>query len=88
VLPDDVNIFGGSEHPTKKNKEALLVASKEIGLEQGAEKTKNMAMSRGRDAGQNYNIKIHNKSFETVEHFKYVETNFVSFIPSTWLLKL
>jgi ribosomal protein S1 len=58
----------------KKNTEALVVASKEIGLEVNAEKTKYMVMSRDQNAGQNHNIKIHNKSFERVEQFKYLET--------------
>ena len=33
-----------------------------------AEKTKYMVMSRDQNAGQNGNIQIGNKSFETVEH--------------------
>ena len=40
VYADNVNIFGGSEHTIKKNAEALVVASKEIGLEVNADKTK------------------------------------------------
>jgi hypothetical protein len=32
VYVDDVNILGGSVHNIKKNAEALVVASKEIGL--------------------------------------------------------
>jgi len=32
VYADDVNILGGSVHTTKENAEALIVASKEIGL--------------------------------------------------------
>jgi hypothetical protein len=58
----------------KKNTEALLVASKEIGLEVNAEKTKNMIMSGDQNAGQNHNIKIGNKSFERLEQFKYLGT--------------
>jgi len=38
VYADDVNILGGSIHTTKKQTEALVVASKEIGLEVNAEK--------------------------------------------------
>jgi hypothetical protein len=54
---DDVNILGGSTHTVRKNKEALLIASKEIGLEVNAEKTKYMVMSRDQNAGQNgYNV--------------------------------
>ena len=38
VRADDVNILGGSIHAIMKNTEALVVASKEIGLEENAEK--------------------------------------------------
>jgi hypothetical protein len=40
-----VNKQGGSVHNIKKNKEALVVPSKEIGLEVNADKTKYMVMS-------------------------------------------
>ena len=42
---DDVNILGGSIHTVKENAEALVVATKEIGLEVNADKTKYMVMS-------------------------------------------
>jgi hypothetical protein len=64
--------LGGSIHTIRKNTEALLIASKEIGLEVNAEKTTCMVMSRDQNAGQNINIQIGNKSFETVERFKYL----------------
>jgi len=48
---DDVNILGGSVHTAKENAEALLVATKEIGLEVNADKTMYMVMSRDRNAG-------------------------------------
>jgi hypothetical protein len=68
----DVNILGGSIHNIRKNTEALLIASKDIGLEANAEKTKYMVMSRDQNAGQNGYIQIGNKSFETVEQYKYL----------------
>jgi hypothetical protein len=67
-------ILGGSIRIVRKNTEALLIASKEIGLEVNAEKTKYMVMSRDQNAGQNGNIQIGNESFETVEQFKYLGT--------------
>ena len=49
---DDVNILGGSIHTVKENAEALIVATKESGLEVNADKTKYMIMSRDQNAGQ------------------------------------
>ena len=64
---DDVNMLGGSAHTVKENAEALLVATKEIGLEVNADKTKYMVMSRDRNAGRGHRVKIHNSSIERVE---------------------
>ena len=41
---DDVNILGGSVQTVKKNAEALVAATKEIGLEVNAHKTKYMTV--------------------------------------------
>ena len=43
---DGVNILGGSIHTLKENAEALVAATREIGLEVSADKTKYMVMSR------------------------------------------
>jgi len=40
VCTDGANLFGGSVHTVKKNAEALVAASKEIGLEVNADRTK------------------------------------------------
>jgi hypothetical protein len=45
VYVDGDNILDGSVHPIKKKTDALVVASKEIGVEGNADKTKYMAMS-------------------------------------------
>jgi hypothetical protein len=70
VYADDVNMLGVSIHTIRKNTEAFVIFSKEIGLAVNAEKTKYMVMSRYQNAGQNGNIQLGNKSFETVEQFK------------------
>jgi hypothetical protein len=69
---NDVNILGGSAHTVKENAEALLVATKEIGLEVNADKTKYMVISRDRNAGRGHSVKIDNSSIERVEEFKYL----------------
>ena len=71
VYADD-NILWVSIHHIKENAEALVVASKEIGLEVNADKSKYMVMSWDHNARQSHNIKIGNSSFERVEEFKYL----------------
>jgi hypothetical protein len=44
--------LGGSIHTVKENAEALILASKEIGLEVNADKTEYMVMSLDQNAGQ------------------------------------
>ena len=61
-------------HTIKKNPEALLVGSKESGLDVNADKTKHMVMTRDQNAGRSHSIKIDNSSFERVEEFKYLGT--------------
>ena len=71
---DDVNILGGSIHTVKENAESLVFATKEIGVEVNADKTKYMIMSRDQNAGQSHSMKTHNSSIESVEEFKYLGT--------------
>jgi hypothetical protein len=46
--------------------------SKETGVEVNTEKSKYMLLSRHQNAGQNYDVKITNRSFETVAHLRYL----------------
>jgi hypothetical protein len=72
VYANDVNVLGGSLHTAQKNTVVLVVASKEIGLEINADKTKFMVMSRDQNAGHSHNTKINNSYFERAENFKYL----------------
>jgi len=45
VYADDVNVLGGSVHTIKENTEALIMASKQIGLELNMDKSKYMVIS-------------------------------------------
>jgi hypothetical protein len=59
----------------KKNAEVFVVAGKGIRQEIIADKTNYMYMSQDQNAGQSCNIKNNNRSFERMEHFKYMGTN-------------
>jgi hypothetical protein len=75
VYADDVNLLGDTVNTIiKENSETLVEASKDIGLEINAEKTKCMIMSRYPNSGQNQNVKIANESLENVTKFKYLGT--------------
>jgi len=49
-------ILGGSIYSIKKNGEAIVAASKEIGLEVNADKTNYMVMSENQKAGEMHYI--------------------------------
>jgi len=69
---DDINILGGSIHTLKENAEALVAATREIGLEISADKTKYMVVSRDQNGGRNHSVRFNNSTFERVETFKYL----------------
>ena len=71
---NDVNILGGSVRTVKKNAEALVAATKEIGLEVNAHKTKYMTVSRDQNKERIHSMKMDNSSIERVEEFKYLGT--------------
>jgi len=66
VQADDFYILVGSVHTIKETTEALVLASKDTGLEV-TDKTKCMVMSQYQNAGQSNSMKTDNSSFERVE---------------------
>ena len=59
----------------KENTEALVVASKETGIEVNADKTKCMVKYRDQNARQSHSMKIDNSFFERVIELKYLGTD-------------
>jgi hypothetical protein len=58
VYAANINLFGDSINIMKENTEPLLQASRDVGLETYAEKTKYMIVSPHPNSGQNKNIRI------------------------------
>jgi hypothetical protein len=72
IYTDDVNLLDVSVNTIKENSE--IEASRDIGLEINAEKTKYMIMSCLPNSGQIQNIRIANESFESTAEFKQLGT--------------
>jgi hypothetical protein len=60
--------------------EILIVASKEVGLELNIQKTKYLLLSCYQNAGQDSDIKMANRSFESVSQFKYLEIKLTNYM--------
>jgi ribosomal protein S2 len=71
---DDVNLMGENTISYRKNTEALLGSSKEVGPEVNPEKTKYMLKTRYQKAGQHHSMRVANRSFEDVAKFRYLGT--------------
>jgi Reverse transcriptase (RNA-dependent DNA polymerase). len=76
IYADDGNLLGESIHTVQKSTEALLVTSKETGLDVNVKKTKYMFMFQ--KAGQSHDIQTGKKTFESGAQFKYLGTTLTS----------
>jgi len=74
VYADDVNTLRRSVQTINENADTLVVASKEIGLEVDADKTKYTVMFRDQNTGHSQSMKTDNSSFARMEEFKYLGT--------------
>jgi hypothetical protein len=75
VCEDGVDILRANVVTIGENAEALVVVSKETGLEVNADTTKYMVTSRDQIAGKSYGINIFTSFVDRVEVFKYLGTN-------------
>jgi hypothetical protein len=64
--------LGDSLNTIRENRETLLEARRDTGLEKNTEKIKYMIMSYHPNSVQNQNISIANESFVNVAKFKYL----------------
>jgi hypothetical protein len=72
VYADDVSLLGDNIDTIKKNTQTSFDAIKEVGIEVNTEKSKYMLLSRHQNVGQNLELKIGNRYFENVAHFRYL----------------
>ena len=70
--------MGESIHTVKENADALVVGSKETGLEIIVDKTMYMVLPRDQNARRSHSMKSDNSSFERVEELKYLGTTLTS----------
>jgi hypothetical protein len=72
LYADDVNLLGDNINTIKKNRENLIEASKEVGPGVNAGKSKYMLLPCHQKSWQNHDIKIANRSFESMAQFRYL----------------
>jgi len=66
--------MGENLHTMKRNTKYMLIARQEVGLKVSTAKTNYMPVFHEQSKGQDQNFKTANKSFESMESFKYFGT--------------
>jgi fumarate hydratase class II len=74
VYADDINMLDEYINTMKKNTEALLQGSREVGRGVNTEKTKCVGVSRHQNVGQSHRLLTSNEFFENAARFKYLGT--------------
>jgi hypothetical protein len=74
VYDYEVNLLDDDIENINKNTETLIDASREVGLQVKAKKTNYKLLARHQSAGQNFDKKRANRSFENVAQLKYLGT--------------
>jgi len=70
VYADDIALLGDRINIKKENKDNLLGASRDVGLEINAQKTNYIITSRHPNPGQEQNIGMVKESFENIANLK------------------
>jgi hypothetical protein len=71
VYADDVNPQDDNTDTIEKNRETLMVASKEVDLEVNTEKIMYMLLTFHQNAGENSDTKTANRRLKNVAQFEY-----------------
>jgi hypothetical protein len=71
VCTDDINLLQDNVNTTKKNTEALIDATKEVGLELNAE-NKIYVNVMSPECEENHNVKTADRYFENLAQFKFL----------------
>jgi hypothetical protein len=71
IYADNANLLRANTDTIKKNTETLIDASEKVDPDVNTEKTKYMLLPRHKNAEQNHDIKLGNRSFANVACFKY-----------------
>jgi hypothetical protein len=70
--------LGDNTDDINKSKETLVDASEQVGLEVSTERTKYMLLACHQNSGQNWDIKVANRSFADMSQYKYLRMTVIN----------